>query len=65
MNCYRVWYWDSTARLIDAESPEQAKTEAERLSKEQGYSARASTVREVEDLTAAAQAVPAPRWGGR
>ena len=37
MKCYRVWFWDGSAVLVDAESPHLAIKEAELLAAKQDF----------------------------
>ncbi len=48
--CYRVWFEDGTALLVDAEDDHKARVEALRLSLEQGN--QGNRVTKVECLTA-------------
>jgi hypothetical protein len=36
MRCYRVWFVDDSALLVDAESPKEARELARNLAKQQG-----------------------------
>ena len=37
MKCYRVWFRDGSAMIVDAESPSLALKEAELLAAKQGF----------------------------
>ena len=37
MKCYRVWFWDGSAMLVDAESPHLAIKKAEYLAAKQDF----------------------------
>ena len=54
MHCYRVWFEDGTARLVDAESPDDARRLAVERARDDGFRGTGQQVREVEDLTATA-----------